>query len=203
MGATIHGHELMRRWLLQPLARLSSSRANLLLGLACDWLVALLLCGAALRQGGLTVPAVLLIVPLGLLAFSFIEYAAHRWLFHGRTGPLRAGHVQHHRNPAGHDALPFFLPPLVLLALAALLTLALPAVQAMLLAGVIAVGYALYGSSHAVLHARRFHTPLLARWQQFHDVHHTHPSRNFGVTTGLWDVLLGTCGPGRGLHAPR
>ncbi|MCK9514913.1 MAG: sterol desaturase family protein [Ottowia sp.] len=180
------------RWMVQPLARLSRSRANLWLGLGCDWLAACLLCGAALAHGGLAAPAALLIVPLGLLMFSFVEYAAHRWLFHGRTGPLRAGHARHHRNPAGYDALPFFLPPLVMAGLAGLLMLVLPTAMALLLAGVFAMGYALYGSSHVILHARRFRTPLLARWQRFHDVHHSHPGSNFGVTTGLWDWLLGT-----------
>jgi sterol desaturase/sphingolipid hydroxylase (fatty acid hydroxylase superfamily) len=32
----------------------------------------------------------------------------------------------------------------------------------------------------------------LRRWAGFHNIHHYHPETNFGVTTGLWDVLLGT-----------
>jgi sterol desaturase/sphingolipid hydroxylase (fatty acid hydroxylase superfamily) len=46
--------------------------------------------------------------------------------------------------------------------------------------------------SHVVIHARRFRSPLMRRWAGFHNIHHFHPETNFGVTTGLWDVLLGT-----------
>jgi dihydroceramide fatty acyl 2-hydroxylase len=38
----------------------------------------------------------------------------------------------------------------------------------------------------------RFQHPLLRRWAAAHHVHHYHPDSNFGVTTPLWDYLLGT-----------
>jgi 4-hydroxysphinganine ceramide fatty acyl 2-hydroxylase len=128
----------------------------------------------------------------GLFAFTFIEYAAHRWLFHGNTGPFKAGHDNHHVNPLGYDALPFFMPPLFMCALGALFALAIPVGYALLLAGVIAAGYAAYGSSHVVIHVHRFKNPSMRRWAGFHNIHHYHPDANFGVTTGLWDFILGT-----------
>lgn len=177
---------------LRPLARLSTTRTNLRLALGCDWLIGIALCAAAARHGGLHPAAAALAVLVGLFAFSFIEYGAHRWLFHGPIGPFRAGHNRHHANPLGYDALPFFLPPLFMGALAGLFMAVLAAPYALLLAGAIAAGYAVYGSSHAVLHARRFRHPLLRRWQRFHDIHHRRSRTNFGVTTGLWDTILGT-----------
>lgn len=178
--------------LVHALARLATTRLNLRLGLACDWLVGLALCTAAVRRGGLQELDAGATVLGGLFIFSFIEYAAHRWLFHGPIGPFRAGHDRHHRNPLGYDALPFFLPPLFMGALAAGFALLLPLAQALLLAGAVALGYAIYGSSHVLLHVHRFRQGWLWRWQRFHDVHHDHPDFNFGVTTGLWDAVLGT-----------
>ena len=177
---------------IRPFARLSTSRSNLRAGLTSDWLIGAVLCAAAFHRGPPHALAGALAVSGGLFAFSFIEYAVHRWLFHGNTGPLRAGHTRHHVDPHGHDALPFFIPPLFMCALAWLFSLVLPVAPALLLAGSIAVGYALYGSSHAILHVHRFHNPLLRRWASFHNIHHFHPETNFGVTTGLWDLLLGT-----------
>jgi sterol desaturase/sphingolipid hydroxylase (fatty acid hydroxylase superfamily) len=186
-------------WIARPLSRLSTSRFNLRAGLTCDGLISVVLVAAALWYGQMRPGAVALTILLGLFAFTFIEYAAHRWLFHGHTGPFEAGHDHHHRDPLGPDALPFFLPPIFMCALAAIFALAIPAGYAVLLAGVIAGGYAAYGLAHVVIHARRFKSPLMRRWAGFHNIHHYHPESNFGVTTGLWDVLLGT----RYRRAPR
>lgn len=179
-------------WIARPLSKLATSRLNLLTGLTCDSLISVVLVAAAFWYGHMRAAAAALTVLVGLFAFTFIEYAAHRWLFHGHTGPFEAGHDNHHRNPLGHDALPFFLPPLFMCSLAAAFAIAIPAGYAMLLAGIIAAGYAAYGLSHMVIHVRRFESAWMRRWAGFHNIHHYHPDTNFGVTTGLWDVLLGT-----------
>ncbi|MBN9405030.1 MAG: sterol desaturase family protein [Burkholderiales bacterium] len=179
--------------LMRPLAQLSTTRLNLRLGLSADSLTAAVLILAAIADGGLRWPWALLTVALGLWVFSFIEYAAHRWLFHGRhTGPFKRGHGHHHLDPLGYDALPFFLPPLFMGALAGLFALVLPADYALLLAGVVAAGYAAYGISHVLIHVHHFKSPRLQRWVAFHDEHHRHADKNFGVTSSLWDVILGT-----------
>lgn len=179
-------------WIARPLGRLSISLFNLRAGLICDCLVSVALIAASLFYGRMHLLPAALTVVCGLFAFSFIEYAAHRWLFHGNTGPFKTGHDHHHDNPLGYDALPFFMPPLFMCALAGLFALAIPAAYALLLAGMIAAGYAAYGLSHVVIHVHRFKSPLMRRWAGFHNIHHYHPESNFGVTTGLWDVILGT-----------
>ncbi|HEX5353459.1 MAG TPA: sterol desaturase family protein [Rhodanobacteraceae bacterium] len=179
-------------WAGQLLAHLSTSRFNLHVGLTLDSLTSMLLITAGFWYGHMQPALAALSVLCGLFAFTFLEYAAHRWLFHGNTGPFRAGHDHHHDVPLGYDALPFFMPPLFMCALGALLSLALPAGYALLLAGAVAAGYAAYGLSHVVIHVHRFKSPLMRRWAGFHNIHHYHPGSNFGVTTGLWDVILQT-----------
>ncbi len=177
--------------LAAPLARLSTSRFNLRAGLVSDASISIvLLAGGFMLHGPLT--HALAIVGCGLFAFSLVEYAVHRWLFHGNTGPFEAGHRRHHEQPQGYDALPFFLPPTAMAALAGVLSLVMPAYAALLLAGSVAAGYAAYGWSHVAIHVFRFRNPLLRRWAAAHHIHHYHPEHNFGVTSPLWDVLLRT-----------
>lgn len=179
-------------WIARPLARLSTSHFNLRAGLISDSLISVLLIAAGIWYGRMQ-PALAALTSLcGLFAFTFIEYAAHRWLFHGNTGPFKTGHDHHHDDPLGYDALPFFMPPLFMCALGLLFSLAIPVGYAFLLAGTIAMGYAAYGLSHVVIHVHRFKSPAMRRWAGFHNIHHYHPDANFGVTTGLWDVILGT-----------
>ncbi|MGN6789967.1 MAG: sterol desaturase family protein [Rhodanobacteraceae bacterium] len=179
-------------WIARPLARLSTSHFNLRAGLISDSLISVLLIAAGIWYGRMQ-PALAALTSLcGLFAFTFIEYAAHRWLFHGNTGPFKTGHDHHHVDPLGYDALPFFMPPLFMCALGLLFSLAIPVGYAFLLAGTIAMGYAAYGLSHVVIHVHRFKSPAMRRWAGFHNIHHYHPDANFGVTTGLWDVILGT-----------
>lgn len=176
----------------ERLARLATTRANARAGLVADCAVSAGLFAAGLSRHDATLRGALLAIVAGLLLFSFIEYAFHRWLFHGGRGVAESGHRKHHAEPQGDDALPFFLPPLGMLALAAALTIALPVPAALLFAAALAAGYAAYGLAHTAIHAVRFRTPVLMRWAARHHIHHHHPQRNFGVTTPLWDVLLGT-----------
>jgi sterol desaturase/sphingolipid hydroxylase (fatty acid hydroxylase superfamily) len=178
--------------LLAAIARLSTTRANGLAGLVCDVVISLALIAGGLWRGDVRVTTALGIVAAGLLLFSFVEYCFHRWLFHGAPGTLERGHTKHHDEPLGFDALPFFLPPLIAVGLAALLTLLMPSGVAMLLVGAVAGGYAGYGVAHTAMHHLRFQRMLPRRWAAAHHIHHHHPDHNFGVTTPLWDIVLGT-----------
>jgi len=174
------------------LARMSTTRANACAGLAADIFISLLLLGAGLwrNQDGVVVAAS--IICCGLIFFSFVEYSFHRWLFHTATGPLAQGHRMHHENPTGYDALPFFVPPLAMSALAGLVATVAPTSFALLLSGALAAGYAAYGCGHTAVHIWRFRRTFLRSWAAKHHIHHYHPDKNFGVTTPIWDIVFGT-----------
>ncbi|MDI1253065.1 sterol desaturase family protein [Thermomonas sp.] len=175
-----------------PIVRMSETRANHLGSLFTDVLVGAALVWAGLYRTGAHPGMALLAFGMGLLAFSWVEYGFHRWLMHGQVPLLGPGHRKHHENPTGHDSMPFFLPPMILAVLVSLFALLMPVGDALLLAGGLACGYAAYGLSHAVIHVKRFRHPLGRRWAAVHHVHHYHPDANFGVTTPLWDIVLGT-----------
>lgn len=181
---------LMRKG-VDAIVRMSSTRTNYWGELAVDVVLgATLMIEGARRHPGALVGT--LAIALGLFAFSFVEYFFHRWMFHTRIPLFAQGHNLHHERPLGYDSLPFFLPAAILLALTAVFVALMPTGFALLLASAITFGYILYGLAHFIIHHVRFKQPLLRRWAAAHHVHHYHPDSNFGVTTPLWDVLLGT-----------
>ncbi len=134
------------------------------------------------------------VVVCALLGYTFTEYAWHRWLFHGRTAPrsLLQGHGRHHAEPQARLALPFFttLPHLALVW--GLAALASGPGRAALFAGVWFGGYTAYGGIHHLVHTPGVTNGYIVRLRAIHDMHHARPRRNFGVTTALWDRVLGT-----------
>lgn len=177
---------------VDAIVRMSSTRANYWAEVVLDAMLAIALSVEGWRlHAGSPLTAVLAVM-LGLFAFSFVEYFFHRWMFHTRVPLFAEGHSQHHREPLGYDSLPFFLPGVVLLVLTSVCLLVLPAGFALLMMGAVTFGYIAYGLSHFTIHHVRFKQPLLRRWAASHHVHHYHPDSNFGLTTPLWDVLLGT-----------
>lgn len=178
--------------LLNAIATLSRTPFNYWAEFAVDIPLGAVLIFAALRSHELGPIAVVLTILLGLLLFSIIEYAFHRWLFHGPVQIMSRGHLAHHENPLGYDSLPFFLPALILLTLTGVLVWLMPASYAFLLTGVITLSYVTYGLSHFIIHHHLFHYIFARKWAANHHIHHYHADANFGVTTPLWDILLGT-----------
>ncbi|MDF3934974.1 sterol desaturase family protein [Pseudomonas citronellolis] len=145
-----------------------------------------------------TIPALVLIafcigpfqpaqILLGLLAWSLAEYLTHRFLFHSL---YRKEHWTHHLDVLEYIGVSSCKTSSVY---AALLLLAYASGLTSTFAGV-AIGYYLYISLHYVMHrprhwAYRFIPGLVAN----HDLHHRKGiEKNFGVSSPLWDLLLGT-----------
>jgi cyclopropane-fatty-acyl-phospholipid synthase len=131
----------------------------------------------------------------GIVAWSPIEYALHRFVLHGLQ-PFKRWHLEHHRRPGALLSAPTVLST----ALIGLLVW-LPSVMGLgqwlgsaLTLGVL-IGYLGYAITHHALH----HWNPNLRWLQerkfWHAKHHhlLQPCC-FGVTSGLWDRLLRTSG---------
>lgn len=172
--------------------RMSRSPLNYWAEFGLDIPLGAVLVFEGLRHPDIHPAEVFLTILIGLFLFSYFEYAVHRWLFHGSIRIIVRGHALHHQNPQGYDALPFFLPALVILGLTGIFVSMMPASYAFLLSGTMAFGYVTYGLSHFSIHHAHFRQPLARRWAANHLIHHYHPESNFGVTTPLWDRLLGT-----------
>jgi sterol desaturase/sphingolipid hydroxylase (fatty acid hydroxylase superfamily) len=178
--------------LLNAISKMSKTPLNYWAEFAVDIPLGVVLIFAGLQGNELNPIAVFLTILLGLFLFSIFEYSFHRYLFHGSMQIMAQSHRAHHENPLGYDSLPFFLPALILLALTGVFVLLMPANYAFLLTGTIALNYVTYGLSHFTIHHHRFHYVLTRNWAANHHIHHYHFDTNFGVTTPLWDELLGT-----------
>lgn len=138
----------------------------------------------------------------GLALWTLIEYLMHRFLFHFPPASPKLRHIQanlhlkHHDrpdDPAQIVAQPAFSMPIAL-AIWGTLRLAFGAwgPACLVMAGVIG-GYLLYEWVHFAVHMTGDGGPLVRRWRRWHFYHHfRNPARCFGVTTPLWDFLLGT-----------
>jgi sterol desaturase/sphingolipid hydroxylase (fatty acid hydroxylase superfamily) len=122
---------------------------------------------------------------LGLLAWTFYEYATHRWVLH-ELQVFRAVHWLHHRNQKEYIAV----HPLVTVAIyAAMWILFGPRSSAFALG--FSVGYVLYSFEHTAFHYAdiRKGNPLYGAKLR-HVAHHRFHTVNYGVTTGVWDLLF-------------
>jgi sterol desaturase/sphingolipid hydroxylase (fatty acid hydroxylase superfamily) len=137
---------------------------------------------------------------LGLLTFTFVEYMMHKHFFHMEPDtPIKDKlqynvHGVHHDYPKDKDRLA--MPPFVSAAYAAILyllfTLLMGDFGLYFLPGFL-LGYAGYLGVHYIVHVynppKNFFKVL---WVN-HAIHHyKDPDAAFGVSSPLWDYLLGT-----------
>jgi sterol desaturase/sphingolipid hydroxylase (fatty acid hydroxylase superfamily) len=133
----------------------------------------------------------------GFAAWGFIEYALHRWLGHGPRSVGRRGHALHHADDTAPVAAPVFVVMAGVWAIWAALSPVVGSGMAALIAGGIYAGYNHYALVHHLLHHyEELATQLgLARIRGCHRLHHRYHDVNFGVTSTIWDRILGTYRP--------
>jgi sterol desaturase/sphingolipid hydroxylase (fatty acid hydroxylase superfamily) len=137
---------------------------------------------------------------LGVLAFTWVEYNVHRYVFHMRAYTESRAKLQytlhgvHHEFPKDKDRLA--MPPLLSVTIATILLLLFRVVMGdfafAFLPGFL-VGYSGYLSVHYMVHA--FQPPknfFKVLWVN-HGVHHYKDGEIvFGVSSPLWDYIYGT-----------
>jgi sterol desaturase/sphingolipid hydroxylase (fatty acid hydroxylase superfamily) len=142
----------------------------------------------------------LAVAVLGIIAFTFVEYMMHKHFFHMEPDTpikdkLQYGiHGVHHDYPRDKDRLA--MPPFVSAAYSAILylvfTLLMGDFALYFLPGFL-IGYSGYLGVHYVVHV--YNPPknfLKVLWVN-HAIHHyKNPDAAFGVSSPLWDYLLGT-----------
>ncbi len=136
----------------------------------------------------------------GWLLFSLLEYVAHRFLFHMDTNtPAKAKiqytfHGNHHDYPKDKDRLA--MPPIVSVFIASLLFFVFKLVFGVFVFGILAgvlFGYAMYLFVHYAVHAYAPPKNFLKTLWVHHSIHHyKDPSVAYGVSSPLWDYVLGT-----------
>jgi sterol desaturase/sphingolipid hydroxylase (fatty acid hydroxylase superfamily) len=137
---------------------------------------------------------------LGWLIFSLIEYCAHRFVFHMDTDtPVKARiqytfHGNHHEYPKDKERLA--MPPIVSLFIASFFFFVFKLIFGQFVFGVVAgllFGYAMYLFVHYAVHAYAPPKNFLKQLWIHHSIHHyKDPNVAYGVSSPLWDYILGT-----------
>ena len=136
----------------------------------------------------------------GWLLFSLLEYAAHRFIFHMETNtPAKARiqytfHGNHHEYPKDKERLA--MPPIVSVFVSSLLFFVFKLIFGQFVFGVLAgllFGYAMYLFVHYAVHAYAPPKNFLKTLWVHHSIHHyKDPNVAYGVSSPLWDYVLGT-----------
>jgi sterol desaturase/sphingolipid hydroxylase (fatty acid hydroxylase superfamily) len=136
----------------------------------------------------------------GLVAWSLLEYGAHRGSFHHEpTTRLQVAyaylvHGVHHAYPddSRRWMMPLVITVPIALVLYALFAITLGRFAAPVFGGFLH-GYLTYDLLHYFIHRGRMPTRLGRYLRQYHLVHHYKtPERHFGVSSPLWDVVFRT-----------
>jgi len=155
----------------------------------------------ALGRRGLPGWQVGLVFGGGVLGWTLVEYILHRWVFHlAPLGPPLLKEIQyvmhgyHHDFPddPGRLVAPPALSWPIATVLVLLYSLAFGAWWTTLFAGTVA-GYLAYDWMHYYTHHAKPKTKVGKFLRRFHYEHHFGMANSqFGLSSPLWDLLLGT-----------
>ncbi len=137
----------------------------------------------------------------GIFFWTFAEYFLHRFVFHwkpsGKWGERIhfIFHGVHHDYP--NDANRLVMPPSLGIPLAfifySLFELTLGRAYATAFFPGFMIGYLCYDLMHYALHHSNFKSTFFKKLKQHHMTHHYNDStRGFGVSSNLWDKIIGT-----------
>jgi sterol desaturase/sphingolipid hydroxylase (fatty acid hydroxylase superfamily) len=138
----------------------------------------------------------------GLACWTFVEYALHRFVFHYEPSTEFGQKIHflfhgiHHAYP--RDPKRLVMPPSVSIPLAAgfygLFVVALGQALAVPFFAGFMIGYLCYDGIHYAVHHFSFRRSKLFTWLKQHHLrhHYQNPERAYGVSSPLWDHLLGT-----------
>ncbi|MAZ49038.1 MAG: hypothetical protein CME65_10770 [Halobacteriovoraceae bacterium] len=145
---------------------------------------------------------IVILFPIGVFYWSFVEYFIHRWVFHFKAKNkiinyiVGSFHTYHHQNPKDLDVLTSGW----ITALAGLgfhgsifyLFTGFSFKYASILILSTIFAYFIYEIVHYQVHMKVYKTGVLKYLQDFHLTHHVNPTGNYGQTSGLWDVIFRT-----------
>lgn len=133
-------------------------------------------------------------VLIGLLGWTAVEYALHRFVLHGLQ-PFQRWHGEHHQRPRALICAPTMLSATLMAALVFLPALVLGNLwRACALTLGLVTGYLGCAVTHHATHHWRADGFWLRQRKQRHVLRHHHAiePQSYGVTSGLWDHVFRT-----------
>lgn len=155
----------------------------------------------SLTRLNLSLSTVAIIGIVAVLSWSLFEYVMHRYIFHLEGNNrftkrlLYLIHGIHHDDP--HDPTRLVMPPVPGIILGSLvfglLWLLLGPVYVYPFFAFFIVGYLIYDYTHYAIHHFRPRTVVGKYIKKYHYTHHfADPESKWGVSSPLWDYILGS-----------
>jgi cyclopropane-fatty-acyl-phospholipid synthase len=135
---------------------------------------------------------ILPLVMAGLVGWTAVEYALHRFVLHGLP-PFRGWHAQHHRRPTALISSPTLLSAALIAALVFVPAWALGGVWvACALTLGLSAGYLAYAITHHATHHWHADNAWLKQRKRWHALHHGQVDSPccYGVTSAFWDHVF-------------
>ncbi len=136
---------------------------------------------------------VMLLAAMGLVVWSALEYAVHRFVLHGMQ-PFRRWHAAHHARPAALISSPTIVTASIIGACLFIPAWAFAGLEFACASTIgLVCGYLAYALTHHAIHHWHAQFRWLRRRKRWHVLHH-HESQPccYGVTSGFWDDVCGT-----------
>jgi 4-hydroxysphinganine ceramide fatty acyl 2-hydroxylase len=145
--------------------------------------------------------SILSLIIIGLFVWTLTEYTLHRFVFHFQPKSQLGQklhfifHGVHHDYPS--DSKRLVMPPSVSLPLATLFYFLFSVILGVAFVAPFFVGfligYLFYDLSHYAIHHFNMHGKIWLAIKNHHMKHHYQdPAKGFGVSTPLWDIIIGT-----------
>ena len=145
--------------------------------------------------------SIISLIIIGLFIWTLTEYTLHRFIFHFQPKSKFGQRIHfifhgvHHDYP--NDSKRLVMPPSVSLPLAALFYILFRLILgvnfvAPFFVGFL-IGYLFYDLSHYAIHHFNMHNKFWLAIKNHHMKHHyQNPAKGFGVSTPIWDIIIGT-----------
>ncbi len=168
--------------------------------------------GVGVGQGRMTGGGVAVVFLSGVVAWTFVEYMLHRFVFHLDRLLPAAGrfcfllHGCHHADPsdASRDIMPLVGSVPAMCGLAAAAISVLGEAGGLVFFGAFALAYLAYDVTHYGCHQWSLPGRIGTYLKRHHLLHHhLDDTRHFGVTSPLWDWCFRTLRPRRNGGGPR
>jgi pimeloyl-ACP methyl ester carboxylesterase/sterol desaturase/sphingolipid hydroxylase (fatty acid hydroxylase superfamily) len=160
---------------------------------------------AAFREGPANVVVGFTVV--GVLSFSLVEYCVHRFILHGRFPEGRGLrhllhksfdhlHIQHHARPwdSNHNGGTLNDTLIPILGVFFGFAVTTPFAAGPVFWAAVVASYVAEEWIHHAIHYCSFKHPAFLALRRHHTMHHAAPGTesNYGLSSPLWDVILGT-----------
>lgn len=134
-----------------------------------------------------------LIVLLGLISWTLLEYVLHRFVLH-HLAPFSHWHAAHHHRPRALICAPTIVSASLIAMLVFLPTILIAGLQiANAFTLGILISYFFYAITHHAIHYWHTNNNWLKRRKHWHARHHHNPQiPNYGITTTFWEDAFST-----------